>query len=130
YVGLSAGAFLAAPLAGGIPPEEMLASLDGKSEQFSQLSPFQLYSPNFKEFIARPLKFVYDNLTFVPGMIYDILAASPNLKQHFKKNLLNLVKHPNYSNYEQLMTPLLRVMYSTRSLPYLRQLIPSGFFDN
>src|SRR3989338_3672470 len=54
YVGMSAGAFLAAPLAGGIPPEEILASLDGKSKKFSQLSPLQMYLPNFQEFIAGP----------------------------------------------------------------------------
>src|SRR5439155_15316536 len=35
YVGLSAGAFLAAPLAGGVTPPEMLRSLDGSSEDFT-----------------------------------------------------------------------------------------------
>src|SRR2546427_6529089 len=39
YVGLSAGAFLAAPLAGGVTPPEMLRSLDGTSEDFTYLSP-------------------------------------------------------------------------------------------
>src|SRR3990167_3610898 len=87
YVGLSAGAFLAAPLAGGIPPEEMLASLDGKSRLFSQLSLFNLYKPNFEEIITRPLKYVYGHFTFVPGIIYDLCRSAPQLKRNFWNNL-------------------------------------------
>ena len=130
YVGLSAGAFLSAPLAGGIPPEEILASMDGKSAQFSQLSPFHLYKPNFSEFVSRPLKFIYGHLTYFPGMAYDLASSFPNLKQDLWKNLKILVKHPNYSNYEQFMSPILRAMYATRSTPQLGELLPSGIFDN
>ncbi len=130
YVGLSAGAFLAAPLAGGISPEEMLLSLDGKSSQFSQLSPFQLYAPNIDEFFKRPLKYLYGHLTYVPGILYDLFSAFPNLKDDFWRNLKALIKEPNYSSYEQLMTPLLKVMYATRTVPQLGEILPSGFFDN
>ena len=129
YVGLSAGAFLAAPLAGGIPPEEMLASLDGKSKQFSQLSPLDLYQLNYKEFIARPLKYAYGHLTFVPGIMYDLFSAFPKMKGNFWKHLKELVKHPSYSTYEQLLSPLLKVAYSTRSIPQIGELLPSGIFD-
>ncbi|MBX7147997.1 patatin-like phospholipase family protein [bacterium] len=130
YVGLSAGAFLIAPLAGGIPPEEMLASLDGQSKQFSQLSPFHLYRPNVLEFLERPLKFVYGHLTFFPGIIYDLIKAFPSLKLDLVKNLKELLLHPSYSTYEQFMTPLLRVMYATRTIPTIGELMPSGLFDN
>jgi len=129
YVGLSAGAFLAAPLAGGIPPEEMLASLDGKSKQFSQLSPFDLYRPNFSEFLIRPLKYAYGHMTYVPGIMYDVISAMPRIKGNFWTNLKELIKHPGYSTYEQLMSPLLKVMYSTRSIPQIGEIMPSGIFD-
>src|SRR5437764_2786155 len=46
YVGLSAGAFLAAPLAGGVTPVEMLRSIDGTSEDFSQLTALEFYHLN------------------------------------------------------------------------------------
>lgn len=130
YVGVSAGAFLSAPLAGGIPPEEMLASLDGKSTQFSQLSPMDLYRPNLREFFSKPFKYIYGHLTYIPGIVYDLFSSIPNLKNDFWDNLKNLVGHPNYSNYEQLMKPILRVAYTTRSIPTLGELIPSGIFDN
>ncbi|TMB45474.1 MAG: hypothetical protein E6J60_16900, partial [Deltaproteobacteria bacterium] len=54
YVGLSAGAFLAAPLAGGVTPPEMLRSLDGTSEDFTYLSPLDFYNPNLAEFAQKP----------------------------------------------------------------------------
>lgn len=130
YVGLSAGAFLAVPLAGGISPEEILASLDGRSSHFSQLSPFHLYKPNVWEFLTRPLKYIYGHMMFIPSIFIDIIESMPSLKNSFWKNLKNLALHPNYSNYEQLMTPLLRVVYSQRSLPHLGELLPSGVFDS
>ena len=130
YVGLSAGAFLAAPLAGGISPEEMLASLDGKSKQFSQLSPFALYKPNIGEFVSRPLKYLYGHLTYVPGILYDLLSAFPKMKGDLFRNLKGLLRHPSYSNYEQFVSPLLRVMYGARTTPQIGEILPSGIFDN
>src|SRR5512144_1865775 len=59
YVGLSAGAFLAAPLAAGTGPAELLASIqgDGDADQF-RLSDF--YFPNLGEFVTKPVEFVAD----------------------------------------------------------------------
>src|SRR5512147_2725237 len=51
YVGLSAGAFLAAPLAGGVTPPEMLRALEGTSEEFTQFRAFDFYQPNYTEFV-------------------------------------------------------------------------------
>lgn len=130
YVGLSAGAFLAAPLAGGIPPEEMLASLDGQSKHFSQLSPLDMYKPSFSEFVERPLKLIYDHLTYFPGILYDLTRSFPNLKKGFWKNFKNLITHPSYSSYEQLMSPFYRVAYTTRTVPNLGEMMPAGIFDN
>ena len=63
YVGLSAGALLAVPLAGGIPPDEMIRVLQGTSTRFSQLRPVDFYTPNWREFGERPLKLAYDFLS-------------------------------------------------------------------
>src|SRR5499426_3230183 len=53
YVGLSAGAFLAAPLAGGITPPEMLRSLEGSSEDFTELKALDFYQLNYREFAEK-----------------------------------------------------------------------------
>src|SRR5947207_15986235 len=71
YVGLSAGAFLAAPLAGGVTPPEMLRALEATSEDFTYLSPLDFYTPNLAEFARKPLEFVVDLLTYVPSALSD-----------------------------------------------------------
>ena len=54
YVGLSAGAVLAVPLAAGVEPDEMVRVLEGSSERFDQLRPIDFYYPNIAEFVGRP----------------------------------------------------------------------------
>ena len=79
YVGLSAGAFLAAPLAGGVTPPEMLRSLDGSSDEFTYLSPLDFYSLNLAEFVSKPLEFIVDLLTYFPDLFGDFVRRTPDL---------------------------------------------------
>ena len=72
YVGLSAGAFLAAPLAGGVTPPEMLRSLEGVSEEFTELTALDFYRLNVGEFARKPVEFMVDLLTYAPGVVYDL----------------------------------------------------------
>src|SRR6185436_15122465 len=60
YVGLSAGAVLAAPLAAGVSPAEMLKSLEGKSAQFSRFGLEDVYQLNVRDFVTRPARFALD----------------------------------------------------------------------
>ena len=130
YVGLSAGAILAIPLAGGISPEEMLASLDGKSKQYAQLSPFDLYTPNLLEYVTRPLNFLWGHITYFPAVLANLVRAAPQIKQeNFLENAVIFLKNPTYSNYENLTRPILKTIYSAHSLPSLGELLPSGMFD-
>src|SRR5215470_3230491 len=79
YVGLSAGAFLAAPLAGGVTPPEMLRALEGTSAAFTYFSPFEFYNLNLGEFMQKPIEYLVDLLSFVPGLVYDFLVQTPTL---------------------------------------------------
>ncbi len=130
YVGISAGGFLAVPLAGGIPPEEILKSLDGTSERFQQLSPLHLYYPNWVEFVERPLKYLYKTFTYFPGLIVDFVSAFPQVSSRLKQGITRFFKEPNYSNYEQMLRPLARALYTNRNLPGVISAMPSGAFDN
>lgn len=130
YVGISAGAILAVPLCGGISPEEMLASLDGKSKKFTQLSPYEFYYPNWPEYATRPFKFIYGHLSFLPGILFDLIRASPKLKDEFIENSIEFLKKPSYSNYERLTKPVLKVAFTRRTIPALGELLPSGIFTN
>jgi len=130
YIGLSAGSFLAAPLAGGISPEEILKSMDGSSRHFTQFSPLHTYMPNYREFIERPLRYLYNRAAFVPGIIYDVIQALPFIKDDLQERFMALVSNPNYSNLEDLLEPLAKVIYSSRTMPSFAEAIPSGIFDN
>src|SRR3989304_2054900 len=79
YVGLSAGAVLAAPLAAGVSPAEMLKSLEGQSTQVSPFGPGDVYSPNLRDFVSRPAQFAWDVLTFLPGTVSDLFNQMPEL---------------------------------------------------
>ncbi len=130
YIGISAGGFLAVPLAGGISPEEMLKSLDGTSERFQQLSPLDLYYPNYVEFIERPLKYLYETFTYFPGIIINFISSFPRLSSTIRDGMLRFFKDPNYSNYESLIRPIARSVYSKRGIPLILSTLPSGVFDN
>lgn len=130
YVGLSAGSFLAAPLAGGIGPEAILKSMDGSSRHFTQFSPLHMFMPNYYEFFVRPLQYLYNRAAYIPGILYDVFQSLPFIKDSLKERFMTLVSQPTYSNLEDLLDPLVKVIYSSRTMPSLAEAIPGGVFDN
>lgn len=130
FVGISAGSILAVPFAGGISPEEMLASLDGKSKQFSQFTPLDFYKPNFLEFLIRPVRYAYGHMTFLPGILLDVMGAFPKLGKNFMQNSFEFLQNPTYTNYENLFKPILKAAFSGRRLPSMTEILPTGLFDN
>ena len=130
YVGLSAGAVLAVPLAAGIEPDEMVRVLEGTSERFDQLRPIDFYYPNFGEFVGRPAKFVYDLATYLPGVTYDFLRGLPTLPESVVDEARRFAKERTYTNFEALVMRLIDHTSPKRNLPALTNHVPSGMFDN
>jgi NTE family protein len=130
YVGLSAGAFLAAPLAAGISPAEMIRSLEGASEKFSTFRAVEFYNPNLREFVTKPLRFLVDLATFVPGSILDLVAATPKLAEDLRSPLSDYVRRPTFANLQKVLLPVARTLSDTRSFPFPLDYFPSGLFDN
>lgn len=130
YVGISAGAFLAAPLAAGIGPEEMLRSLEGSSTRIDRFSPLDFYRPNYKEIALKPFQAARDALAFLPGAG---LALGRQLRNH-RPELVNLardfLKEPSYRNAELLVRPLVQDMMRHSRLRAGLSYLPSGLFDN
>lgn len=130
YVGLSAGAMLAVPLAGGIRPEEMIRVLAGSSENFEQLRPIDFYSPNIAEFAQRPARFAMDVLSYLPGIGQEFLRGLPGLPDAAGSVFRRFVRDASYSNFEALVTRVIEHTAPTRTLPAATDYIPTGFFDN
>src|SRR5881409_2558518 len=130
YVGLSAGAFRAAPLAGGVTPPEMLRSLDGSSEDFTYLSPLDFYTPNLAEFARKPLEFLVDLLTYLPSALYDFLARTPELVRTLQAPLAQARQRPSLANLIECVKPLVEAVGAAREFPFPLAYLPSGLFDN
>ena len=130
YVGVSAGAFIGSLIAGGISPEEILKGLDGSSDYIDQLSPFHIYSLNIREFIERPLSYLYRRMTYLPGILYDSVLSLPRLWQPLRDGFVRFLSEPSYSNIETMLRPLAKIIYSARTMPSIWEAIPSGIFDN
>lgn len=130
YIGLSAGAVLAAPLAAAISPAEMIKSLEGKSEEIDLFRARDFYSPNLEEFAQRPLQYVLALATFVPGSVLDILRNTPKLTADLNAALRDFARRPHPVKLPRLLRPLAEALWARRGFPSVLDHLPSGFFDN
>jgi len=95
FVGISAGSLLAAPLVGGISPEEMLKAFSGRSKKFSKFSVWHYYYPNIYEYLSRPLDFTkkilakkYDASSIAEILPSGLFDNSP-IEHYIRKNIEN-----------------------------------------
>ena len=130
YVGLSAGGLLAAPLAAGVSPGEMIKSLEGRSAAFSRLSPLDFYNPNVRELISRPAQFALDTLTYLPGTLGDLLVQVPDLANELREPVFDALRGPSVTAAQRLLEPIGEALQRRRRLPSPLEYLPSGFFDN
>jgi predicted acylesterase/phospholipase RssA len=130
YVGLSAGAFLATALAGGLSPDEAIGILDGSSSRFSQLRPMDFYRPNLREMVLRPALVGAQVASYLPGLLLDLVSVLPELPRRVGPRLRRFYRKPTYTNLERLLMKITEEVSPKRTLPPLGSLLPSGIFDN
>ncbi len=130
YVGLSAGAVLAAPLAAGITPAEMLQSIEGKSERFASLAPLDVHHPNVSELVEKPLAYIVDLLACVPSCLVGLGRRSPGLVGRLREPLAAFVTAPSWNAAYEVVAPIADTMWSTSQLPFVLDYLPAGLFDN
>jgi predicted acylesterase/phospholipase RssA len=129
YVGLSAGAMLGAPLAAGVPPSEMLRALDGTSVQFSRFRPGDFYHLNTEDLLQKPIDYLLDVMTYVPGILVDLFAEAPELATKIRPALSVFRRRPSTAALQDVLAPLVGALLSRR-FPLVHYYLPSGFFDN
>ena len=130
FVGLSAGAFLATSLSGGITPDEMIEALEGTSGKLDQLRPIDFYSPNIGEVIGRSAVFSARLAAYIPGLVLDLVSVLPELPARLGPILRRVLQEPTYTNLEIFLMELFQEVSPKREFPSLAALLPSGFFDN
>jgi predicted acylesterase/phospholipase RssA len=130
YVGLSAGSVLAAPLAGGVSPAEMLRSLEGVSEEFSELRAKDFYGLNTGEFAAKPLEYLRDLVAYFPGVVYDLLVQTPRVLRALEGSIARARREPTLDNLLECVTPIVDAVGAAREFPFPLAFLPSGLFSN
>ena len=130
YVGLSAGSFLAAPLASGVTPPEMLRSIEGSSEEFTSFGALDFYRPNYGEFVEQPIRYLLDLAAFLPGSILDLVAKSPSVVERTAEPLRAYLRERSFAHLRELLRPIGEALLETRPFPFPLDYLPSGIFEN
>jgi predicted acylesterase/phospholipase RssA len=130
YVGLSAGAFLAAPLAAGVTPEAMLRTLDGTGDEFTRVGLREIYNPNVREFAGKPVDFLVDLITSLPKWAADLAERSPKLLERLGKGLTGLVGARSWESVYDVLAPMWDDLPCAPKVPFVLDYLPAGLFDN
>jgi len=130
YVGLSAGALLAAALSAGVSPAEMIKSLEGTSDELSMFRPLDLYSPNFREFLGQPLRYALALTAFLPGALFEVGRRLPRTLRELRKPLGAYLRSPTPARLRPLVAAMGQALPEDRSIPWPLEYLPAGLFDN
>ncbi len=130
YIGLSAGAVLAAPLAAGISPAEMLKSLEGKSDLLDRFQALDFYSPNLKEFLGRPAAFALAAALYLPSTAAELLKSSPSIAAETDRAARAYLAAPSRVGLSKVAGPLAEWFWNRPNFPSVMEHFPTGLFDN
>ena len=107
YVGISAGAFLAAPLAAGVTTLELYRAILGQSQVITPFTPLHFYWPNFEEFVTKPTRFVKDSLLFGPSMMASLVRAGIYKRRSIMRTLRKKLLRRDYGSWADAIGPIL-----------------------
>ena len=130
FVGLSAGAFIAGPLASGVSPEEMLKSIDGKSDVLNQLRPLDFYNLNISEFVGKPLDLAYNMMSVLPRFLVKFSGQMFHPELSLSAAMMKFLRKPSYSALDGLMKIIVKLVMVSKDIPSVFEALPSGIFDN
>jgi len=130
YVGLSAGAFLAAPMAAGIGPAELLKSLDGSSKKVGHFSPLDFYRPNWREYLARPARLGLDAALISPAVVQAVIQEVRHHRPELIARCRAFLRDPGLRSAEQLVAPVVEDAALRTGIGSGKSYLPSGLFDN
>jgi len=130
YVGLSAGAFLAAPLAAGVTPPAMIRSLEGTSEVFTRFGALDFYKPNLREFAEKPVAYLIDLMTYFPACVLHFARRSPALMKRLREPLASFARTRSWGTLYEVLAPIAEALLTTPEFPFVLDYLPTGLFDN
>ena len=130
YVGISAGAFLAAPLAAGVTTLELYRAILGQSQVITPFTPLHFYWPNFEEFVTKPTRFVKDSLLFGPSMMGSLVRAGIYKRRALMRTLRKKILRRGDVSWADAIGPILSEAWEGKKTPFSLDYLPSALFDN
>ena len=104
--------------------------IEGTSKRFDQLTPMHFYSPNVREFIERPAKFLYDLFTYLPSVGWELARQLPDLPEVLTPSVRAFLDEPGYTTAEEVAMTLIEHVSPSREIPALANHVPTGLFEN
>ncbi len=129
YMGVSAGAFLAAPLSAGFTADELFRTLHGDTERLTKFRHTHFYSPNAREFVTHPARLLRDAALFGPRLTLRLLRMIPGQHRELRQRGRQFLDQPGLDSAEFVVEPFLRELLG-RSFGERGGYLPSGLFDN
>jgi len=128
FMGISAGAFLAAPIAAGIEADELVEAVIGEPGKISRFRMSDFYHPNLREMWQRPLAAARDLVTLGPKLTWKLLRSLPGLAPDLTQRARDFAAAPSAESAEHLVEPLIE--FIVENAPRQTAWLPSGLFDN
>jgi NTE family protein len=130
YLGISAGSFLAAPLAAGIPPRESLRSFAGTSDKLSPFGASTFYWPNVAEVVEKGGSALHELATIYPRLVWTVLRLVSKGGPLAMITAKRLLKKKSLKNLPLLEKSMQELEQLYEQLPSLASFVPTGVFDN
>jgi predicted acylesterase/phospholipase RssA len=130
YVGISAGAFLAAPLSAGVPGVELLRAIWGRSDRITPFRPSHFYWPNFAEYVQRPAKLAKDSMLFGPELARDVARKLVYQRRRVIPAMKRILSSEHDETLRETLAPILADLMEEHPVPFSLDYLPSGLFDN
>ncbi len=128
YMGISAGAFLAAPIAAGIEPMEMVEAFIGEPRKVSRFQPWDFYNLNVREMWSRPVNAMKELATLGPRATLRLLKTLPRHMPDLAARVRDFAADPSLETAERVVDPILHAFADAD--PPRPTWLPSGLFDN
>ncbi len=130
YMGISAGAFLAAPIAAGMHPMELVDAIIGEPTRLTRFEMTHFYRPNWREWVERPLLLARDLLTITPRALGALARSLPSALAATRRRAEDFLADPGVETARALAVPLLDELSQQAADRRRVGYLPSGLFDN
>lgn len=130
YMGISAGSFLAAPLAAGIRPQDVLRSFTGKASNFPAFNALDFYWPNVAEVATKGSGAVRELLSLYPSLLWTTARAAAKSGPVAMAGLRSLFGRGKFKPGDLLHRQAREFRQLADQLPSPMAFVPSGVFDN